>query len=180
MRLLPGNGPAIYHIRGFHEPFSAASHLLGGIGFLFLGLLLIRRGGTNSQRQALLGVYALACVVQLFVSGIYHATTSGSALNGVMLRLDHAAIYILIAGTFTPIHGILFRGWLRWAPLLLLWAIAAGGVIMKTAYFGAMSASFSISLYLSMGWFGLFCGSILWKQRGFAFIRPLLLGGIGY
>jgi hypothetical protein len=57
-------------------------------------------------------------------------------------------------------------------------AICACGVIIKIAFFSTMSSTVSLTLYLAMGWFGLLGGLVLCKQRGFCFVRPLLLGGI--
>jgi channel protein (hemolysin III family) len=179
-RLTAGHEPPLYHLRGLHEPFSALTHLLGAAVFLALGIALLRRAGSDRRRRALLGVYAFSCVLLLLMSGGYHMTATGTPLNGMMMRVDHAAIFVLIAGTFTPIHGLLFRGWLQWSPLVLLWGISICGVIIKTAFFYTMSETVSVSLYLAMGWFGLLGGIVLLKQHGFAFVRPLLLGGISY
>ena len=173
-----GNESPLRHLPGLYEPFSAVTHLLGAGVFLVLSLALIRRAGSDRRRRALLSIYAFSCVLLLLLSGGFHMTTSGSPLSGMMKGFDHAAIFVLIAGTFTPIHGLLFRGWLRWFPLLLLWAISACGVIIKIAFFSTMSSTVSLTLYLAMGWFGLLAGLVLCKQRGFCFVRPLLLGGI--
>src|SRR6187431_2130313 len=85
-RLSPARLPAVYHLRGFHEPFSAATHLIGAIVFLFLGLKLVRRAGRDLRRRAPLTIYALSCVVLLLMSGVYHSTITGSPVNSVMLR----------------------------------------------------------------------------------------------
>jgi channel protein (hemolysin III family) len=172
--------PPLHHLRYFYDPFSAASHLLGAAVFLLLGLLLLRRAGGNGVRRAVLGVYAFACVFLMAVSGVYHMTVTGGAANRVMVRLDHGAIFLLIAGTFTPVHAILFRGPLRWAPLVIIWTVAAGGIVLKTAFTETVAEWVSLTLYLAMGWFGTAAGIVLWRRHGFAFIRPLLFGGIAY
>ena len=59
---------------------------------------------------------AVETVFLLSMSGVYHMMESGGTARAVMGRLDHSAIFVLIAGTFTPVHGILFRGWARWGP----------------------------------------------------------------
>lgn len=175
-----GQGPALYHLPGFYHPVSAVSHLLGAALFVVLGVLLLRRGRGDAARVAFLGVYAFSCVLLLSVSGVYHMTVTGGAANAVMLRLDHAAIFVLIAGTYTPAHGLLFRGPLRWGPLLLMWAAAAAAVTLKTVYFRSMAAGLGVSLYLALGWLGGASGLLLWRRHGFAFVRPLLLGGLAY
>jgi channel protein (hemolysin III family) len=172
--------PPLYHMSGLHEPFSAASHLLGAVVFLVLGMLLVKRAGSSGFRRLVLGVYVFSAVFLLTMSGVYHATIPGGAASRVMVRLDHSAIFLLIAGTFTPIHALLFRGPMRWGPLLVIWTIAAGGIVLKTAFIEQVAEWVSLTLYLSLGWFGTAGGIVLWRRHGFGFIRPLLLGGIAY
>ena len=173
--------PALYHLYGFWDPFSAASHLLGAVAFLVLGVRLVLRGAPERARQALLGVYAFGCVLLLLISGVYHATKGGGgAASALLVRLDHGAIFILIAATFTPIHGLLFRGAMRWAPLAFIWAAAVAGVIWKAAYFHTGPEWVGMTVYVVMGWLGVVGGADLWRRHGFAFIRPLLLGGIAF
>lgn len=178
--LLSMPDPVLHHVPGLHEPFSALSHLLGAASFVVLGVLLVRRGRGDAARQAFLSVYAGSCVLLMLSSGVYHAAVTGGAAHRVLLRLDHGAIFVLIAGTFTPVHGILFRGPLRWAPLAFVWTAAAAGVVLKTAFIHSVAEWVGLTLYLALGWFGAFAGILLWHRRGFAFVRPLLLGGLAY
>lgn len=168
------------HLPGFHDPFSALSHLAGAVMFVFLGRTLVGRGGPDPIRRALLGVYAFSCVLLFSMSGVYHMTRLGGVAREVMMRLDHGAIFILIAGTFTPVHGLLFRGPLRWGPLAFIWTAALSGVVLKTAFMNSVAEWVGLTLYLVLGWFGAVSGILLWRARGFAFIRALLLGGIAY
>jgi predicted membrane channel-forming protein YqfA (hemolysin III family) len=71
-----GTEPQLYHLPGFHEPFSAISHLLGAVVFLILGCLLLKRGRGNSARVIFLAVYVASGVLLLSMSG------SGSWQNG--------------------------------------------------------------------------------------------------
>jgi channel protein (hemolysin III family) len=97
-----------------------------------------------------------------------------------MARLDHAAIFVLIAGSFTAIHGILFRGVGRWVPLVLFWLLASAAISLKTVFFNDLSEPLTLSLYLALGWIGLISGSILGVWYGWRFIRPLVEGGVAY
>lgn len=172
--------PELCHLPGCHEPFSAISHLAGAVVFLFLGVLLLRRAGGDRVRLAFLGVYAASCVLLFSMSGVYHMMVRGETAHKVMERLDHGAIFVLVAGTFTPIHGLLFHGWLRWGPLIVIWAGALAGITLKTVYFDDFSASLSLVFYLTLGWVGIFGAGLLARRYGFAFIRPLVLGGLAY
>ena len=175
-----GQSTEIFHLPGFHEPFSAISHLFGAVVFLVLGALLLIRGRGNRERLIFLGVYVFSCVFLLSMSGVYHMMVQGGTARRVMGRLDHGAIFILIAGTFTPAHGILFRGWQRWAPLLFIWAAAISGITLKVIFFDQLPQWFGLCLYLILGWFGAFAGVLLAQRYGFSFIAPLLLGGVAY
>lgn len=172
--------PEICRLPGCHEPFSAISHLVGAAVFLILGIMLLCEARGDRARQMFLGIYAFACVFLFSMSGVYHMMTRGSIAHQVMERLDHSAIFVLVAGTFTPIHGLLFRGWLRWGPLMLVWTGAVAGIVLKTVFFAHVAEWVGLSLYLGLGWVGVFGAFFLARQYGVAFIRLLVLGGIVY
>jgi channel protein (hemolysin III family) len=75
---------------------------------------------------------------------------------------------------------LLFRGWLRWGPLILIWAGAVTGCTLKTIFFDDFTAPLGLALYLTQGWIGIFGAVILARRYGFLFIRPLVLGGVAY
>jgi channel protein (hemolysin III family) len=170
----------LYHLPGFHEPFSVITHLLGAVLFLILGVRLLRRGRGDRARVAFLGIYAASCVLLFSMSGVYHMMVRGGGAHRVLERLDHGAIFVLIAGTFTPTLGILFRGWLRWGQLVLIWAAAITGITLKTIFFDDLVEWLGLSFYLTLGWFGGVSAVFLARRYGFAFIKPLLWGGIAY
>jgi channel protein (hemolysin III family) len=170
----------LYHLPGFYDPFSAISHLAGAGIFLVLGLLLLWRGRGDWGRLTYLGIYVFSCVFLLSMSGVYHMMVRGGTARRVMERLDHGAIFLLIAGTFTPAHGILFRGWQRWAPLTLIWGASITGITLKVIFFDEFPEALGLSLYLFLGWLGTFAGVLLARRYGLRFIAPLFLGGVAY
>jgi channel protein (hemolysin III family) len=175
--------PDLYSLPGFHDPFSAMSHLFGAAVFVVLGVILMRRsrrGPFDLTRYICLLVYAFACIGLFAMSGVYHMLVNGGTARAVMGRLDHNAIFVLIAASFTPAHGILFRGWLRWGPLIFIWAIAVTGITLKTIFFDDLPEAVGLGMYLGMGWLGALSGTLLAVRYGYHFIRPLLWGGIAY
>ena len=171
---------APYPIPGFADPFSSLSHLLGAGVFACLTPFLLWRGRGNAGRLFFLGVFAFATVLLLSMSGVYHLLSTGGVARAVLKRLDHGAIFILIAGTFTPVHGILFRGAWRWGPLLFIWLGAAAGVTLKTIFFDDVAEWLGLTFYLSLGWVGVISGLECWRRYGLAFIKPLIWGGLAY
>jgi channel protein (hemolysin III family) len=170
----------IYPIPGFSDPVSSLTHLGGAAVFAILSIGLLRRGWGNTGRVVALAVFAFSCVLLLAVSGVYHLLTPGYAGRAVMLRLDHAAIFGLIAGTFTPVYTILFRGLERWATLLFVWGVAAAGITLKTIFFTDVPEGLGVALYLGFGWVGLYSGTLLARRYGLRFIGPLAWGAAAY
>ena len=170
----------LYHLPGFYEPFSAITHLVGAVVFAVMGTFLLRRGRGDSTRVAFLAIYVVSCVALLSLSGVYHMMVTGRTAHFVMGRLDQGAIFVFIAGTFTPVHGLLFVGNLRWIPLAFVWLAAIAGVVVQAVFVREFAGWLGVSLYLALGWFGLFSGAIIARRYGTRFVRPLVWGGIAY
>lgn len=176
---MPGS-QELYHLPGFYEPFSAISHLIAAPVFFILGIRLLLHARGDWRRQIFLGIFALAAVFCLAMSGVYHMMVRGGVAHGVLGRLDFACIYILIAATFTPGHGILFRGPLRSWPIFLIWSGAILGLTMKAILYQGVPDYLSLTFFLTLGWFGVLSAVLLYRRFGFLFILPLLLGGLAY
>ena len=180
--------PDPFGIPGFTDPVSSLSHLIAAAVFAVLAVPLVRRGrrtddaaGAGRRGHALsLAIFAVSAVLLLSMSGVFHLLGRGGAARDVLQRLDHAAIFVLIAGTFTPIHAILFRGGARWGMLAVIWTIAVLGVTLKSVYFLSTPAPLGLTVYLGMGWLGGLSIGVLWWRRGPRFVAPLLLGGLAY
>jgi len=97
-----------------------------------------------------------------------------------MGRLDLSAIFVLIAGTQTPVHGLFFRGFARWGSLTLIWLCAAAGATCFTIYYGQVPRSVGVTVFLLLGWAG--CGAALaiWRSLGTRKVALLLLGGLTF
>lgn len=170
----------IVSIPGFNEPFSSLSHYLGALVFAVLGVLLIRRGRGDRLRVASLVVYVLTLLFMLSMSGTFHLVRRGTVAHEVFGRLDYASIFLLIAGSFTPPHAILFRGWGRWGPIALIWTIAVVGVTLKAVFYEQFTHGISVVIFIAMGWIGVFGGIAAGRRYGFAFVKPLFAGGLAY
>lgn len=168
-----------YCFLGCSEPFSSLSHLAGAIVCFCSAFPLLKSDEKIEHRVALL-VYSFGCIFLLLMSGVFHLLPPQSTGRAVLQRLDHAAIFILIAGTFTPVHTILFRGFWRWAPLVVIWLIAIIGITVKSIYFSDIPEALSTSIYLGMGWLGIISGIVIVAEQGLRFIQPLFGGAVFY
>lgn len=167
-------------ISGFADPVSSISHLAASIGFGIASVALVRSARGHPGRVAALSIYASSVVLLLVMSGVFHLLPYESTGRAVLQRLDHAFIFVLIAGTFTAVHGILFRGWLRSGVIAFVWVVAATTIPIKTVYFAAIPEWLGLSLYLGFAWLGLGSGLLLWHRHGLRFITLLICGGLAY
>lgn len=168
-----------YAIPGFSQPFSALSHLIAAGVMLSFGAFLILKG--RGSQRVWLAIFVLSSVFLLSMSGVYHMLDFGTvAREEVFRRLDHGAIFVLIAGTITAAHGLLFTGFWRWGMISLLWLGAATAITLESVFFSSIPQILGLALYLGFGWLGLLSGYKLWRARGFRFISPVLWGGLAY
>ena len=171
----------IYPLAGIAEPVNSLSHLAAAAFFLYLSSYLLRGRGQQLGHVVSLSVFGFSCVLLLSMSGIYHLLDNdGGAARDVFQRLDHAAIFILIAGTFTAVHYVRFEGAWRWGMIAGVWTASLLGVILKTVYFHDTPEVLGLAAYLGLGSLGLVSGAALWYRYGFTFIKPLVYGGLAY
>jgi channel protein (hemolysin III family) len=167
-------------IPGFSDPVSSLTHLTAAVVFAILGAFLVARGRGDARRVISLAVFAFSCVLLLSLSGVYHLLTPETAARGVLMRLDHAAIFVLIAGSFTPVHVILLRDQWHWHLLAWIWVAAIAGLALKTVYFDTMPAWLGLLMYLGLGWLGLISTIALARRFGVRFVLPLVWGALAY
>ncbi|MFL5598278.1 MAG: hemolysin III family protein [Gemmatimonadaceae bacterium] len=134
------------------EIANSLTHGLGVLVSLFAGpALVISAIGTGDRWRVLAAtVYATTLLLLFTSSTLYHALRSPRA-KAIFQRIDHAAIYLLIAGTYTPFTLITLRGPWGWTLFGIVWGLAIAGVALKGT-FGARLPKLSTAVYLAMGW----------------------------
>ena len=165
---------------GLTDPASSLTHLIGAVVFALCAIPMRRKAKGCRVCSISIGIFVGSAVVLLTASGIFHGLPAHSAIRDIFQRLDHAAIFGLIAGTMTPIHAILFRGLMRWGILIPIWTFAILGIIFKTVFFTSTPEWLGISIYLLMGWSGSLSMVAVWRRFGLRFVSPLILGGLAY
>lgn len=169
-----------YSIPGFFDPMSSLSHLVGTVLFFMLTPFLLWSARSNARTFWFSFQFAFAVLLLLSMSFVYHMMAVGGTARAVMLRLDVAAIFVLIASTFTAIHGILFVGWKRWSIIVLLWIIAITGITLRTIFFDSIPPIIGDGIFLLMGWVGLYSCWLLWQTYRWSAVVPIMTGGLFY
>ncbi|MEK6250249.1 MAG: hemolysin III family protein [Planctomycetales bacterium] len=178
----------IESVSGFAEPVASWSHFFGAALFFVLSIVLLRGGwraaadlpaATRWARMFSLALFCFSAVSLFSVSGVYHLLGFRNEARDVMLRVDYAFIFALIASTYTPIMVYLLKGILRWLPLLLIWSAAITGIVLF-AVFGEIPIWFSVTLMAGLGWSGIYPVIVLLKRYGFRFVEPVLSGAAAY
>ncbi len=141
-------------------------------------LILTAVASRDVWRIVAVSIYAATLVMLYGASTLYHSTRSAE-WKEICQRIDHAAIYLLIAGTYTPFTLISLRGAWGWSLFSVVWALAIFGVILKSA-FGARLPSLSTWVYLLMGWMIVIALRPLSQHVAPAGMRWLALGGLLY
>jgi len=162
------------------EIANSVSHGVGLVAALvgtpFLLVAAVRHGAAGTIVGA--GVFAATTLLLYLASTLYHALPRNRAKR-VFRALDHGAIFLLIAGTYTPFTLGVLRGAWGWTLFGLVWGLAVAGVVLK-AVAGPRYPVLSTSLYLGMGWLVLIAVRPLWLRVPPAGLLWLLMGGIAY
>ena len=161
-------------IPGFSEPASSLSHYLVIPIFLVLFVFLLKKawGKTPLIYHIFFG---FAVVFVLSMSGTFHLLDKGGVAKGIFQRLDHAGIFLLIAASMFPVHGILFKGIKRWGILVLMGTAAVAGIVLKAVYFDSFSNFIDLVMYLGYGWVAMISGILLVRKFKLKFIFWLLI-----
>jgi len=161
------------------EIASSISHGVGALGSIAVTPFLIINAIDNGT-AAVVGasIFGATMIVLYMASTLYHAFPQ-SRTKRIFNILDHAAIFLLIAGTYTPFTlGVLWGAW-GWSLFGVVWAIAIFGIVIKSI-FGATSGKLSTSLYLAMGWIAIIAVKPFWENIPATGLIWLLAGGLMY
>ncbi len=159
-----------------------ANSITHGVAFVAslaaLPLLLLATGGHDGWQVVGATVFGITLILLYLASTVYHALPASRAKQ-VFRVLDHSAIYLLIAGTYTPFTLGALRGPSGWVLLATVWVLAVLGIIAKCTV-GFRYPRLSTSLYLAMGWLALFALRPLVTHVSTSGLAWLLAGGVCY
>ncbi len=133
----------------------------------------------GAQARVAVGVYALSLCAMFGASALYHRIDWPPRPSVWMRRLDHAMIYVLVAGTYTPFALLVLAPALGWTLLGIVWAGALAGVALSLVWIDAPRALRAL-LYVVLGWLGLVALPQLWNRVGAMAVVLLATGGLLY
>mgnify|MGYP000875611005 FL=1 len=161
------------------EQLNAITHGIGAaLGIAALVLLIVYADTTKPWSLFSVIVYGISIIILFLASTFYHAV-KGEKRKHYFRIVDHVSIYLLIAGTYTPVLLISLTDSLGWVLFWTVWGIAAFGVVLKLFFTGKYEI-FSTLLYLVMGWLVIFDFSNLSESLGSNGILWLFAGGLSY
>jgi hemolysin III len=142
------------------------------------GALLVL-GAPSSRAAAVAAIYGAALAGMFGASALYHRVNWRARLEPWMRRLDHAMIFVLIAGSYTPVALLLLHGALASVLLVVLWAGALGGIVLKLAWITAPSWLVA-GIYVALGWAGAAAFPTIVSAAGLAPALMIVVGGVLY
>lgn len=164
------------------EVFNAITHglgaLLGIIGMIFLVDKAISTPHSNIAELVSYIIYGSSLVVLFLASTLYHSF-SFSNQRDIFQKIDHASIYLLIAGSYTPYLMVTVGGAVGYTFLAIVWLAAISGLVFEVGWTNRFP-KLSTYLYLIMGWLGIFLIYPLYQSLELAGIVLLFVGGLFY
>ena len=173
-----GGDPQVTRVAALKPRLRGWLHFGAGPLAFVLGLVLMVITPTVGLRAAV-AVYVLTTVLLFGVSAAYHLGAGSARVNDFLHQLDHANIYLFIAGSYTPFAAALPSAALRWTILGLVWGIALVGLIVRVAWTGAPRWLVTGS-YLALGWVAVFFLPAFYRDLGAATVALLAIGGVLY
>ncbi|MBD3617140.1 MAG: hemolysin III family protein [Gracilimonas sp.] len=162
------------------EPFNAYSHYLGAlIAAIWLFFLMKAAAESPTSHKISYLVYGISVILMFLSSGIYHTLNVQNKTEELFRLFDHILIYVLIAGSYTPMCVVALEGGWQWGILLGIWLFALAGILKKTFWMSA-PRWFSTVIYLLMGWVSLIILPQVWRLLPHAFVYWIALGGLFY
>ncbi len=164
-----------------NEPISSLTHFIGALlsiaGLVLLILFASKYG--NVWHIVAFSIFGSSLILLYFASTLYHLIPADKKIKSVFRRIDHSMIYILIAGTYTPVCLIALRGGWRWSLFGVIWGLAIMGVVYKITT-KKISGWIPVIFYILMGWLVLIAFLPLVRALPIKGILWLVMGGVFY
>jgi hemolysin III len=166
-------------LKKLREPVNSLTHWVGALLALAGLIALLIVGWSTPAKIISLVVYGLSLIGMFSASATYHMVRAKDKVLVILRKIDHSAIFLLIAGTYTPFCINAFDGFWKWGMLSIIWSLAAIGIIVKVFYINA-PRWLNAGIYVVMGWMCVGAsGQMLATLPAWVFIW-LITGGVIY
>lgn len=164
----------------YGERLNSVTHLVGAVaaaaGLVLLVVLAARQG--DAWRLVSFSIYGVSLLLLYLFSTLYHGTRGRA--KPVLAKLDHAAIYLLIAGSYTPFTLVTLRGAWGWTLFGLSWGLAIIGIVVDSLHNRSARRILPMIIYIVMGWLVLIAFKPLSDALPRAGVLWLVAGGLFY
>ena len=160
------------------EPGSALTHFIACLMAAIAASPLILKASTDTATVAL-AIFAVSMILLYGASTLYHSVNVTGKELSVFRKIDHMMIYVLIAGSYTPVCLLALDGSTGYSLLALVWGVAIVGMLVNVLWI-TCPKWFSSAIYIAMGWLCLLVFGPLWNTLPRAAFGWLLAGGIIY
>lgn len=167
-----------YHLK---DPGSAITHFIGMMMAIFAAIpLMIRAFHQPGKIHVIsLAIFIISMILLYAASTIYHSFDISERVNRILRKIDHMMIFVLIAGSYTPVCLLVLKGKTGIVLLSIVWGIAIAGILIK-AFWITCPKWFSSILYIAMGWTCVLSFTQLINSLSPAAFGWLLAGGLIY
>lgn len=166
-------------LKKLREPVNSLTHWVGAVLALIGLIALLIVGWSTPAKIISLTVYGLSLIFLFSASATYHMVLVKDKALEIFRKVDHAAIYVLIAGTYTPFCVNAFEGFWKWGMLSIVWSLALIGIIVKIFYIRA-PRWLNAGIYVVMGWLSVAAAGQMLSALPTWVFAWLLAGGIIY
>jgi hemolysin III len=163
----------------FRDPISGLTHLVAALGAVIGLVILLIIGHDDTAKAISLAIYGLSLVLMLAASATYHLVKAPPQVIKVLRKVDHSAIYLLIAGSYTPICMHFFRGFWQWGFVGIIWGMAIIGIAIKIFIINA-PRWVTAGIYLLMGWMSIVAIPEMMATMPASALIWLVLGGLSF
>lgn len=163
------------------DPGSAITHFIGMIlaAMASTPLLILAASQSDQNAVAALSIFAMSMILLYGASTVYHTFNISEKVNKILRKIDHMMIFILIAGSYTPICAIALKDSIGYPLLALVWGTAIVGILIKMFWI-TCPKWFSSLIYISMGWLCVLAFAPLIRSLPAIAFAWLVAGGIIY
>jgi hemolysin III len=165
--------------KNIREPVNSLTHWAGA-ALALIGLITLLLVGWGTPAKVIsLAIYGASLIFLFSASATYHMVNRKDKILEIFRKVDHAAIFLLIAGTYTPFCVNAFTGFWKWGMLTILWSLALIGIIVKIFYVRS-PRWLNAGIYVVMGWLGIAAAGQIFNALPVWVVTWLVAGGVIY